>query len=120
VCPLQVREGCNKVFPEPSLLWAEQPPLFHPFLLGEVLQPFDHFCGPPLDPLQQVHVFPVLGAPKLETGLQVVSHEEEDEGEGWPVGPRSQPVLGWNKTLGERICGSVLPVPSAEIISLHA
>ena len=30
-----------------------------------MLQPSDHFCGPPLDPLQQVHVFPVLGAPEL-------------------------------------------------------
>ncbi|KAK4815290.1 hypothetical protein QYF61_026195 [Mycteria americana] len=49
---------------------AEQPQLSQPVLTGEVLQPSDHFCGPPLDPLQQVHVFPVLRAPELDTALQ--------------------------------------------------
>ncbi|KAK4806908.1 hypothetical protein QYF61_012629 [Mycteria americana] len=37
---------------------------------GEVFQPSDHFCGPPLDPLQQVHVFLVLGIPELDAVLQ--------------------------------------------------
>jgi len=32
------------------------------------------FLWPPLDPLQQVHVCPVLGAPELDAGLQVGSH----------------------------------------------
>ncbi|KAK4816953.1 hypothetical protein QYF61_025776, partial [Mycteria americana] len=41
------------------------------FLIGEVLHPPDHFCGPPLDLLQQVHVFPVLRAPELDAVLQV-------------------------------------------------
>ncbi|KAK4822574.1 hypothetical protein QYF61_017160 [Mycteria americana] len=34
---------------------------------GEVFQPSDPFCGPPLDPLQQLHVFPVLRTPELDT-----------------------------------------------------
>ncbi|KAK4825935.1 hypothetical protein QYF61_003447 [Mycteria americana] len=38
---------------------------------GEALQPSDHFHGPLLDPLQQVHVFSVLRAPELDAGLQV-------------------------------------------------
>ncbi|KAK4831464.1 LOW QUALITY PROTEIN: hypothetical protein QYF61_017712 [Mycteria americana] len=50
---------------------AEQPQLSQPVLVGEVLQPSDYFRGPPLDPLQQVHVFPVLRAPELDAVLQV-------------------------------------------------
>lgn len=41
-----------KVSPQPSLLCSEWPQL-----IGEVLQPFDHLRGPPLDPLQQLHLF---------------------------------------------------------------
>ncbi|KAK4829131.1 hypothetical protein QYF61_002210 [Mycteria americana] len=37
----------------------------------------DNFCGPPLDPLQQVRVFSVLRAPELDTVLQVGSHLEQ-------------------------------------------
>ncbi|KAK4818005.1 hypothetical protein QYF61_004118 [Mycteria americana] len=37
-------------------LGAEQPQLSQPVLIGEVLQPSDHFHGPPLDLLQQLHV----------------------------------------------------------------
>jgi len=59
VDPLQVLEGCCKVSPQPSLLHAEQPQLSQPFLT-EVFHPSDHFCGSPVAPLQQVHVFPVL------------------------------------------------------------
>ena len=65
-----VLKGCNKVSPEPSLLQAEPPQLSQPFLIGEVFHPSDHFCGPPLDPLQQVHVFPVLRTPELDAALQ--------------------------------------------------
>jgi len=36
-----------------------------------VFHPSDHSCGPPLDPLQQVHVFLVLGTPELDAVLQV-------------------------------------------------
>ncbi|KAK4822001.1 hypothetical protein QYF61_006615, partial [Mycteria americana] len=49
---------------------AEQPQLSQPFFIGEVFHPSDHFCGSPLDLLQQVHVFPVLRAPELDAVLQ--------------------------------------------------
>jgi len=73
-------EGCIKVSPQPSLFQAEQPQLSQPFLMADVFQPSDHFCGPPLDPLQQVHVFPVLRAPELDAGLQLGSHQSGIEG----------------------------------------
>ncbi|KAK4829708.1 hypothetical protein QYF61_006083 [Mycteria americana] len=44
--------------------------LSQPFLMGEVFHPSDLFNGPPLDLLQQVHVFPLLRAPELDTVLQ--------------------------------------------------
>jgi len=54
----------NIPFPNfPSLLQAEQALISQPFLTGEVFHPVDHFCGPPLDLLQEVHVFPVLRVP---------------------------------------------------------
>ncbi|KAK4815949.1 hypothetical protein QYF61_010443 [Mycteria americana] len=53
-----------------TTLPAEQPKLSQPILVGEVLQPSDHFCGPPLDPLQQLHVLLVLRAPELDAVLQ--------------------------------------------------
>jgi len=61
------------VFLEPSLLQAEQSQFSQPLFTGEVFHPSDRLCGPPLDPLQQVHVLLVLGAPELDTGLQVRS-----------------------------------------------
>ena len=76
-----VLKGCNKVSPEPSLLPAEPPQLSQPFLIGEVFHPSDHFCGPPLDPLQQVRVFPVLRTPELDAGLQTGSHQSRVEGQ---------------------------------------
>ncbi|KAK4825966.1 hypothetical protein QYF61_003535 [Mycteria americana] len=60
---------------------AEQPQLSQPFLIGEVLQPSDHFCGPLLDPLQQVHLFPVPRTPELDAVLQVGSHQSRVEGQ---------------------------------------
>jgi len=70
-----------------SLLQAEQPQLSQPFLTAEQFQPSDNFCGPPLDPLQQVHVFPVLRAPKLDAGLQVGSHQSGAEGQNHLLRP---------------------------------
>ncbi|KAK4824675.1 LOW QUALITY PROTEIN: hypothetical protein QYF61_017255 [Mycteria americana] len=60
---------------------AEQPQLSQPVLIGEVLQPSDHSLGPPLDPLQQVHVLLVLRAPELDAVLQVGSHQSRAEGQ---------------------------------------
>jgi len=73
--PLKVLKDHNKVSPEPSRLQADQPQLSQPFLRGEVFNPCDHFCGPPLDPLQQLHVLLVLRVPELDTGLPVGSHQ---------------------------------------------
>ncbi|KAK4822567.1 LOW QUALITY PROTEIN: hypothetical protein QYF61_016136 [Mycteria americana] len=42
---------------------------------GEVFQPSDHFCGPPLDLLQQVHVCLVLRTPELDAVLQLFIHQ---------------------------------------------
>jgi len=64
-----------------SLLQAEQPQLSQPYLTGEVFHPSDHFCGPPLDPFQQLHVLLVLRAPELDAGLQVGSYQSGVEGQ---------------------------------------
>jgi len=48
-------KGCSQVSLEPSLLQAEHPQLFQSALAGEVFHSLDHFGGPPLDVLQQVH-----------------------------------------------------------------
>ncbi|KAK4829425.1 hypothetical protein QYF61_004300 [Mycteria americana] len=74
-------KSCNKVSPEPFILQAEQPQLSQPVLMGEVFQPSDHFCGPPLDLFQQVHVFPVLRTPEVDAILQVGSHQNGVEGQ---------------------------------------
>ena len=49
VSSLQVLEGHDDISSEPSLLQAEQAQVPQPFFTGEVLQPSDHLCGPPLD-----------------------------------------------------------------------
>ena len=56
---------------EPSLLQTERAQTPQPFFTGEVLQPSDHLHGPPLEPLQQLHVFLVLGALDLDTVVQM-------------------------------------------------
>ncbi|KAK4807049.1 hypothetical protein QYF61_018390 [Mycteria americana] len=43
-----VLKGHNKVSLEPSLLQAEQPQISQPSFRGEVFQPSDRLCGPPL------------------------------------------------------------------------
>ena len=80
------RRPCSRVCPLPSYsppldtgrllldlpraFSALTPQLSHPVLVGKVFYPLDHFCGPPLDVLQQVHVSPVLRTPD-----QVRSHQ---------------------------------------------
>jgi len=59
----------NNTSLQPSLLQVEHLQLSQPFLTGEVFQPFDHFCGPPVDPIQQVHVFLGLETPELDAVL---------------------------------------------------
>ena len=81
ISPLCVLKECNEVFLDPPLFQAEQPQLSQPLVIGEVFHPLDHFCGPPLDPLQQVRVLVllVLRAPELDAGLQVGSHQSRAE-----------------------------------------
>ena len=69
---LQVLEDYNEVSPRSSLLQTKQSQLPQPNFIGEVLQPFDHSCGPALDPLQ--HVFPLLGDPDLDAVQQEGPH----------------------------------------------
>ena len=75
VGPFQVLKGCCMVSLEPSLLQDEQPQLSQPFVIGEVLHPSHRFCGPPLVPLQHIHVLLVLRPPELDAGLQVGSRQ---------------------------------------------
>lgn len=51
---------------EPFLLQAEQAHLPQPVFVGEVFQFTDHPHHPLLDPLQQLYIFLVLGAPGLD------------------------------------------------------
>ncbi|PKU33653.1 hypothetical protein llap_16043 [Limosa lapponica baueri] len=63
-------EGCYKVSPKPALLEGKQPQFSQPFFIGEVLQLSDRLCGPHVDLLEQVHVFPVLRTLELDAVLQ--------------------------------------------------
>ena len=75
VSSLHVPEGHNEVTPQPSLLQAEQVQLPQPVFTGEVLQTSEHLCDPPLDPLQQLHILPALGARVWIAVLQMVPHK---------------------------------------------
>ena len=68
---LQVLEGHSEVSLEPALLQAEEAQISQLFFIGEALQPSDHLCDLPLEPLQQFCLFSVLGAPYQDTVLQV-------------------------------------------------
>ena len=61
--------------PEPSLLQAEQSQLSQPLLIGQMLQPLNHLCGPSLDSLQHDHVTFVLESPDLDVVFQVWPHQ---------------------------------------------
>ena len=66
----------------------EQAQLLQLFFIIEVLQPSVHLCGSPLDLLQQLCLPPVLGAPGLDTALQMGPYKGRIEG---ALNPRSQP-----------------------------
>ena len=68
---LTLLKGHNEVFSSPS----SEAQFLQPFLIGEVIQPSDHLCGPPLNSFQELCVFLVLGAPGLDTVLQVGTHK---------------------------------------------
>ena len=77
----QISEGYNLVSPEPSLLRTKQFQIPQTFFIGEVLQPSDRLSGPPLDSFQESQFFVVLGAPGLETVLQMGLHKSWVEGD---------------------------------------
>ncbi|KAK4816932.1 hypothetical protein QYF61_025428 [Mycteria americana] len=107
-CPSRESTAPPSLVSSANLLMVHSSPASRS-LTREVLQPPDHFCGPPLDPLQQVHVFPVLRAPELDAVLQVGSHQSRAEGQNHllqPVGHASSDatqhtggLLGCKRTL---------------------
>ena len=103
-------EGHNKVSLQPSLLHAEQTLVSQPFLTGEVFQRSHHFCGPPLDLLQHVQVFPVLRAPELSAGLQVGSHQSRAEGQNHLPQPAGTSFNAAHHTVGFLGCERTLSV----------
>jgi len=75
-----------------------------------VFHPSDHFCGPLLDLLQQVHVFPVLRAPQLDAGLQVRSHQSGVEGQNHLLRPAEHTAFdAAQETVGLLGCKLTLP-----------
>lgn len=64
-------EYCDEVPLESFVLQDEKTCFLQSFLLGQVLQPFDHLCCPPLDPLQFACVFIELQGPDPDTALHV-------------------------------------------------
>ena len=65
-----------------NVLQVEKVQLPHPVFIEEII-PLDHFSGPPLDPLQQLCVSPVLRTPHLDILLQVRSHQHRVEGQDY-------------------------------------
>ncbi|KAK4816284.1 hypothetical protein QYF61_014582 [Mycteria americana] len=104
------QKGHSKVSLQPPLLQAEQPQLSQPFLIGELFQPSDHLRGPPLDPLQQLHVFLVLRTPELDAVLQVESHQSGVEGQNHFPQPAGHTSLdAAQDTVGLLGCERTLP-----------
>lgn len=53
---------------------AVQDQLHQSFFIVKMLQPYDHFCGPCLDLLQQLYILLVLGAQHWDEVLQMEPH----------------------------------------------
>lgn len=62
-------KGYSKVCPEPVFPQTENPQVPQSFSMGEMFQPYEHLCGPPLDSFHQVQVCLVLGASEDGTVL---------------------------------------------------
>lgn len=80
-----------------SLLKAKQPN-FLSLSAWERWSISDHFWGPPLHPLQQVHAFPILRTPELDPGRVSPKWSREEKSP-----PRHRPLTSW--------CVAVLPSP---------
>ena len=78
---------------ESTLPQAKQAQFHQPFFLGEALQPSDHLCGPPMNPLQQRRIFLVLEAPDLDTVFQMGPHKGWVEGDHHPLSLLTTPLL---------------------------
>lgn len=75
----------------------------------EVFHPLNHFCGPPLDALQQLHVSLVLRTPHLHAALQVRSHSTQQRGRISSLALPATllgPAYGWLPGLQGYIAGS--------------
>jgi len=90
--------------PEPSLLQAEQPKISEPFLTGEMLQSFNHLCGPLLDSVQYVHFSLVLGSSELHVALQMGPHQCWVEGKDHRSPPASSTPLDAAQDTISRLC----------------
>lgn len=49
--------------------------------IADMVHPSDDLGDPSLDSLQQIHVLPVMGSPKVDVALQVWSYESRVEGQ---------------------------------------
>jgi len=72
---------------EPFLQAEQGQQLPQPVLIGEMLQPSNLLHGPLLDLIQQLHVFLVLGAPGLDTVLQMGPYNGKAEGDNHLLHP---------------------------------
>ena len=68
-------------------------PRSQPFFIREMLQVPSYLCGPPLDPLQQLPVFLVLGAPDLDAVLQMGPHKGRVERDNHLLALLATPLL---------------------------
>ena len=91
----------NEASPLPSLFWVEKAQFLKPVFIGAVFQPLDHPYSFPLDPLQKLHVFPVLGDSDLHAILPLGPHEDRIEGDnhlplaaGHPSSDETQDTIG--------------------------
>ena len=117
---LKIFININKITSE-SFLKAEQTQIAQRFLTGEMLQPSDHLHGHPLDQLQQLHVLLVLGAPELDTVLQVGSHENSVEGQNHLPQPPGHTSLDASQDMvGPLDCKRTLPAHVEFFINQHS
>ena len=100
----------SQVSPKPSILQSKLPQLSQSLLTGEVFHPSNHFCGHPVDVLQQVHISLVLRTPLMDTVLQVESHQCREAGSPpltcWSSSIWCNPSYGWLFGLWRHISGS--------------
>ena len=83
----------HDVSPQPSPLQTEEAQFLQPVFIGEMLQPSEHLRGPPLDPLQKLHIFPVLRSPELDAVLHMGPHKGRVERDNPLFALLAAPVL---------------------------